>query len=201
MSSRLVGLRNGLVIAACLSLSLVGCVPPPSGLPGSVSILLPDGTNVEAEQGSGAASLANTQWQFFRTIGSAEALVVTVNFGPGGELGSFTENTIAQNIFGNTIQFDGQRHPTAQQGLEYAAATYGAETGDAGGFAFESRLTAFFAGIQAGNGTASATATFDAGDPDTVSGTFTDSTRVTIASIPGGDSDDSFPFVGRRVTD
>lgn len=200
MSSWIVSLRSVTVFAASLSLSLVGCWSVPStGLPGTMTLVLPDGTTVDVGQGSGAPSLADSRWQFFRAPLSAQALVATVSFGPDGELVSFEDNTIAPEIFGNTIRFDGQRHNTAQQGLEYAAATFGAETGDASGFTFEGHLTAFFFGIQAGNGTATATASYVAGDPDTVEGTFTFSTHVTIASIPGGNTTDTFDFVGRRV--
>ncbi len=201
MSSRNVPLWNVMLFASSLSLSLLACGSNAStGLPASVTLELLDGTIIEAEQGAGAASLANSQWQFFRTSPSAQSLAfVTINFGPEGELESFEDNTIAQEIFGDTIQFDGQRHNTAQQGLQYAAATYGAESDDASGFAFEGRLTAYFAGIQAANGTATATATYDADDPNRVSGTFTFSTRVILAQIPGGNSDDTFLFVGRRV--
>ena len=166
MSSRLVSLRNGLVkgrlvTAACLSLSFVGCGFRNSDHPETVTIELPDGTTVEVEQGSGAPSLANSQWQFFRTDGLAEALVATVNFGRDGNLVSFEENTFAPETFGDTILFDGQRHSTTQQGLEYAAVTFGAE--NAGGFTFEGQLAAFFAGIKAANGTATAMATYVAG--------------------------------------
>ena len=202
MLSWLVSLRNGIIFAASLSLSVMGCGSRSTGLPESVTLELPDGTTVEAEQGDGVPSLANSQWEFFRSSSSAQSIAfVTINFGPDGNLESFEENTIAQEIFGDTIQFDGQRHNTAQKGLQYAAATFGAETADAGGFAFEGRLTAFAAGFEAARATATATATFDPDDPDTIEGTFTFSTRVTITSIPEGDMDDEFAFVGRRVTD
>ena len=202
MLSRLVSLRNGIIFAASLSLSVMGCGSRSTGLPESVTLELPDGTTVEADQGDGAPSLANSQWEFFRSSSSAQSIAfVTINFGPDGNLESFEENTIAQEIFGDTIQFDGQRHNTAQKGLQYAAATFGAETADAGGFAFEGRLTAFAAGFEAARATATAMATYDPDDPDTIEGTFTFSTRVSIASIPEGDMDDEFPFVGRRVTD
>jgi hypothetical protein len=202
MSSWIISLRNVTVFAASVSLSLVGCGSVGgTGLPETVTIELPDGTTVEAEQGAGAPSLANSQWQFFRTAGSAQALpFVTVIFGPDGELESFEDNTIAQEIFGDTILFDGARHNTAQKGLQYAAATFGAETADASGFTFEGRLTALAAGIEAATATATATATYEADDPDTVVGTFTFSTRVSIAAISNGNTDDEFTFVGRRVT-
>jgi hypothetical protein len=203
MSSRRVCFRNGLVFTASLGLSLAGCGSGQrSGLPETVTVELPDGTSVEVEQGAGVASLANSRWEFFHTSSSAQALAfVTIIFGPEGNLESFENNTIASEIFGDTIVFDGQRHSTTQQGLKYAAATFGAETADATGFAFEGRLTAFAAGIQAANGTATASATYDPNDPDTVVGTFTFSTRVTIASIPDANMDDEFAFVGHRVTE
>src|SRR3989304_4098588 len=144
MSSRMVCLRNGMVVTASLCLSLVGCGSGSTGLPDTVTIELPDGTTVEAAQGTGAPSLGNSRWEFFRSSNPAQSIAfVTINFGPDGNLESFEENTIAREIFGDTIHFDGQRHNTAQKGLQYAAATVGAETADAGGFAFEGRLTAF----------------------------------------------------------
>src|SRR3990172_6122225 len=129
MLNRLVGLCSGLIVAICLSISFIGCGSGNrTGLPKSVTLELLDGTIIEVEQGAGAASLANSQWQFFRTSPSAQAIAfVTVNFGPDGNLESFENNTIAQEIFGDTILFDGQRHNTTQQGLQYAAATFGAE--------------------------------------------------------------------------
>lgn len=169
-------------------------------LPSTITIDLPDGTSVEVEQGGGAASLANTTWQFFRVASSGQGLAfATISFGPEGNLERFDDNTFASEIFGDTILFDGAVHTTAQQGLSYSAATFGAETSDATGFTLEGRLSAFAAGIPAANATASATASFDGDDPDTVIGTFTFESHVTIASIPGGDVEDEFPFVGRRV--
>jgi hypothetical protein len=192
-----------LFFTASLVLSLAGCGSAQrSGLPETVTIELPDGTTVEADQGAGAPSLADSRWEFFHTSSSAQGIAfVTITFGAEGNLESFEDNTIAPEIFGDTIVFDGQRHSTAQQGLQYAAATFGAETADATGFAFEGRLTAFAAGIQAAKGTATASATYDPDDPDTVVGTFTFSTRVTIASIPDANMDDEFAFVGHRLTE
>ena len=200
MWSRIILFRNGVALAALLSMGILGCPSSQSALPGSLTIDLPDGTSVVVERGSGAPSLANSHWQFFRVANNAQSQAfVTIGFGPDGELESFEENTIAPEIFGDTILFDGQRHSTTQQGVEYAAATYGAETADAGGFAFEGRLTGFFSGFQAATATATASADYDPGDPDTVRGTFSFSTRVTITSIPEANMDDEFPFEGRRV--
>ncbi len=173
-----------------------------SGLPESVTLELPDGSMVEVEQGAGAPSLADSTWQFFQTTSSGQSLpFVTITFGPDGNLERFENNTIASEIFGDTILFDGQRHTTTQKGLQYAATTFGAETSDASGFTFEGRLSAFAGGLQAATATATAVATYDADDPDTVVGRFEFSTRVTISAIPNGNTDAAFAVVGRRVTE
>jgi len=202
MSSRIAGLCRGMVFITCGVATLFGCGSGSRGtLPETLILELPDGTSVEVEQGAGAPSLANSEWQFFRNSSSGQAIAfLTVYFGSDGNLESFEENTIAREIFGDTIYFDGERHSTEQQGLQYAAATFGAETADASGFAFEGRLSAFVAGFEAATATATATATYDADDPNTVFGAFTFSTRVLVASFPGANMDDSFNFVGRRVT-
>ncbi len=192
----------GVLAAVGLVLS-AGCGGAGGGaLPDAVTLELPDGTTVEVDQGAGAPSLENTTWQFYRTAGSAQSLpFVTITFGEGGTLERFDDNTFATPIFGDSVVFDGERHTTTQKGLTYSAATFGAETSDATGFTFEGRLAAFAAGIEAATATATAAATFDADDPDTVVGTFTFTSRVTLASIPEGNTDDEFTFIGHRVTE
>jgi len=171
-----------------------------NNLPGQVEVELPDGTTVQTTLGSGVLSLADSTWDFFRTGSSAQgAAFVRVQFGPEGQLTRFENNTIAREIFGATIIFDGARHNTTQQGLQYAAATYGAETADSTGFSFQGLLTAFFGGLEAANATASAAGTFDADDPNVVRGTFAFSSRVTLLSIPEGNQDDEFSFEARKV--
>lgn len=177
-----------------------GCWGRSTGLPASVDLSLPDGTSVDAEQGRGVPSLANSRWEFFRTAEAAqEAAFVTLNFGPQGELLGFDENTIASEIFGPTIFIDGRRHNTTQTGLQYAAAAYGGQTQDGTGMAFEVRVTGFVAGIKGAEATATATATYDPATRDIVRGTFSFSTRVTLVSIEGANQNDSFSFVGQRV--
>lgn len=169
-------------------------------LPQTTTIELPDGTTQEATLGSGVVSFANSRWQFFQTSPTAQsAAFATIRFGPNGELEAFEDNTIASNIFGNTIIFDGERHPTNQQGLTYEAGTFGAATADARGFAFEGAVTAFAAGIQAASATASAQGEFQNDDINTVHGTFEFSSRVTLLDIPEGNIDMSFEFIGQRV--
>jgi hypothetical protein len=126
---------------------------------------------------------------------------ITLNFGSEGQLSRFDNNTIATDILGSTIHFDGKRHATRQAGVEYVAATYGAETADASGIAFEGRMTAYAALLEAAKVTASASGTFDEDDPDILRGIFSYSTRVTIASIPGGNQSDSFNFIAYLVTE
>lgn len=196
--------RVVLTVGAFAAATLMGCgaIGGRNTLPSTVTLELPDGTTVEVEQGGGAASLANTTWQFYRTNSSGQSLAFAqITFGAEGNLERFDNNTFASAIFGDTILFDGQIHATTQQGLSYSAATFGAETSDATGFTFEGQLAAFAAGIPAATATATAVASYDPDDPDTVIGTFNFSSHVTIASIPGGDVEDEFPFVGRRVND
>lgn len=181
-------------------LVMVGCGG--SSAPSAVTIELPDGTEVRATQGSGVITLADSQWDFFRTSSTAQGTAfVRIQFGSAGELTRFDNNTIASAIFGSTLIFDGVRHNTTQAGLQYSAATFGAETSDSSGFAFEGRLTAFAAGLEAASATASASGTFDPDDPDVMTGTFTFRSRVTLLDIPEGNIDDSFTFIGRRVTE
>lgn len=172
-----------------------------NGLPSSLEVTLPDGTQTPATLGSGVLSLADTTWQFFRTADNLQGgAFVTVRFGSEGQLLAFENSTIAPQIFGTSILFDGQRHNTTQAGLQYAAATYGAESADATGFAFEGRLKAFAAGLEAATATASATATYDAADPNVIRGTFRFKSEVTLLSVPDANVDDEFSFLGRRVT-
>lgn len=202
MAYRTLHISKRLVPASLVLLFSVGCGLGGTGLPSTVTIDLPDGTTVQVEQGSGATSLADSEWQFYRTAGAGQSIAfLTIRFGPEGDLESFENNTIAREIFGSTILFDGQRHTTVQKGLEYAASTYGAETSDGSGFAFEGRMTAFAAGLQAGYATATATGTFDPDDPDTMTGMFSYSTRVTLISIPEANQDDEFTFIAHRVVE
>lgn len=194
---------SGKFVALCTMLSFIaiGCGPPNNGLSKTTTVELPDGTVQEVTLGSGVISFADSEWEFFRVAGSSAQIApfVVIIFGPEGELAAFENNTIAQEIFGATILFDGQRHNTTQPGLQYAAATFGAATADATGFAFEGEITAFAAGFEAANATASAVGEFEGDDIDTIRGTFSFSSRVTLLDIPEGNLDEEFPFVGRRV--
>ncbi|MGB0716985.1 MAG: hypothetical protein ACPGXK_13975 [Phycisphaerae bacterium] len=192
-------LRRFSIVTAVLGCSfwVAGCN---NGLPATVDVELPDGTVVETTLGSGVISFADSKWQFFRTSSTGQgAPFVTIVFGPNGELAAFEDNTIASDIFGTEILFDGATHPTNQVGLSYAAATFGASTSDSSGFTFEGRVTAFLAGIQAANATASASGSFDGDDIDTVTGTFAFSSEVTLLDIPEGNIEDTYNFIGRRV--
>lgn len=191
----------GITISAFALIALAGCFSS-SGLPSSVLVELPDGTTVEAVQGSGAPSLANSTWVFSNEQGAA---FVTIRFGPAGNLERFEDNTIAQEILGSTIIFDGQRQPTGLSGVEYAAATFGAETTDATGFSFESRLNVFAPLVgRVGSGQASATGELEPGDPNTMTGNFSFSFEVSLPfplPIPEEDLSGDIRFIARRVVE
>lgn len=198
--TRSVGAKNAVCVTALLTLLIPGCWGQNNGLSPAVTLELPNGTTVTARAGTGAPSLANSSWQLFRASDTAQAApVVALRFGSGGKLVGFDNATIVNELFGSTIRIDGRRHNTPQPGLQYAATTYGAETEDSTGIAFKGRVVGFFAGIQAAYANATASATFDEGDPTTMRGTFSFTTRVTITSIAGANQDDTFPFVARRV--
>jgi len=187
MSHRFISFRNVTVFAASLCLPLVGCWrlnPSPEGV----------------------IALANSQWQFFYVVGSAEgSAFVTANFGPFGELISFESLAIpqVQDILGDAILFDEQKHSIAPLGglVQYQAYMSGAETDDGGGFAFDGWLYVFVPILgKVATGTISATATYDPSDPDTVMGAFKLSVQVLMVSeIPGTDVNQ--PFIGHRVTE
>jgi len=200
-------MRDSRILSICVSLTSMaglhcvhGCGVGSRDVPSAVIVELPDGTEVTATQGSGVISLADTEWDFFATAANAQgAAFLRLRFGPNGNLAAFENNTLASEIFGSTILFDGARHNTTQQGLQYAAATYGAETSDGSGFAFEGVLTAFAAGLEAANATAAATGEFVPEDPNLMHGTFEFTSQVTLLNIPEGNQDVTINFEGRRV--
>ena len=182
-------------------IGMTGCDAVNVNLPSTIVIELPDGTTVEVEEGAGAASLANTAWDFVRSAEAAQSLpFVRVRFGASGELLRFENNRLAQEIFGDELIFDGDKHPTSQAGLDYSATTVGAETADAAGFTFEAKIEAFLVGFSIGTGTATAMGSIDPDDPDTMAGTFTFKTDVTLPiDIPEANINDTFSFVAQRV--
>ncbi len=176
---------------------LSGCNSQNS-LPATVVVELPDGTTVQAVQGSGVASLIDSTWDFSQP--GAGVPFATISFGPDGNLERFDDSTIAQQLFGSTLIFDGVRYPTTQDGLEYAAATFGAETSDSTGFTFEGRLSAFFSGLLVATGTATASGTFDPDDANLMTGTFSFTSEVLVPiDIPNAEVDMAFDFVVQRV--
>ena len=187
-------------LSVSTALISIGCGSGGSGFPSSIEITLPDDTTTTAEVGSGVASLADSEWEVFRVAADGvtrTTMVVTLVFNGKGGVSQFDDNTIASEIFGSQILLDGVRHNTTQQGLQYSAATYGAE--NESGFTFEARLLAFAAGIEAANGFATATGTFDENDPDMMTGTFAFKTVVTLFSnsslAADGNQEDEFPFI------
>jgi hypothetical protein len=190
------GLATGTLFAG---MSTIGCGLGGPSLPASLTLELPDGDTLVAQIGSGPASLANSEWAFFRGPSASGVQFVRLVFDEDGGIESFEENTIAPEIFGSRIILDGQRHNTTQQGLTYVAGVYGAETESGDGIAFEVRLKGFAAGIEAATGSASASATFTDEDRNEMTGTFAFTTAVTITDIPGGNQSDEFEFTAKRI--
>jgi hypothetical protein len=187
-----------------LILATEGCGNRNGAVPESVTVELPDGTTTTVTLGAGVPSLADSTWDFYITgqleSSAAQGLpFLVITFGPQGELTRFDGNTLSPEIFGDTIYFDGGNHSTNQQGLSYTAGTYGAETSDASGFSFVGKLTAFAVGLTVANATVTATGTFDADDPDTMTGEFTFSVQATVDFIPNANVDQGFTFIAHRV--
>lgn len=161
--------------------SVTGCGSQRSSLPATVVVELPDGTSVSVEQGSGVPSLANSAWELIGANGQA---FVIIRFGPNGELTKFDDNTIASDILGTTLLFDGESHDTGVPPVQYTAVTFGAQTSTGTGFGFQGLLSASVPIIgSVGTGETSATGTFSANDPNVMTGTFTYSFEVN-ANLP-----------------
>lgn len=193
--------RIGLVGALFVGMTMIGCGLGAPALPASLTVELPDGEERVAQIGSGPVSLANSEWAFFRGSSPSGTQFVRLIFDENGGIESFQDNTIAREIFGDTIILDGARHNTTQQGLTYVAGVYGAETTSGDGIAFEVRIKGFAAGIEAATGSASASATFTNEDHTEMNGTFAFSTAVTITDIPGANQSDEFEFTAIRIVE
>lgn len=199
-SLRVFYMTGHLVLIVVAIFAVSGCSP--ATLPATVIVDLPDGTSVEVEEGAGVASLANTSWRFMRATGAAQGLpFLTISFGPQGNLERFGDNTIAPQIFGSEILFDGKKHATAMSGVSYAASTYGAETVDGSGFTFASRMTAWFGPVIVGEATATATGIFDPDDPNTMTGTFAFTTELAFFEMPEAELDEEFFFAADKVVE
>lgn len=198
---RIAKVRGLCAAAVALGLGMsAGCGVGGPGLPQSVDVTLPDGTTTTATLGSGVVSLANSKWEFVATSGSGQGLpFVTIQFGENGELDRFTENTIAADIFGDTIIFDGATHNTTTPGVTYAAATFGAETSDASGFAFEGRLNGFAAGLTVATATANASGSLDPDDPNRMTGRFAFEADISVPGVPQDSFAQVFNFVATKV--
>jgi len=205
MSNRNLTSRLTFVLSILVLTALSGCTGRATSLPESVIVTLPDGTQTEATLGAGVLALADTRWEFKQVYaGGQESATpfVTVVFGTNGELTAFENNTIATEIFGDTILFDGKRHETTQPGVTYTAGTFGAETSDANGFTFVGELNAYATVLgKVATATATADGTFDLTDPNTMTGTFAYDSEV-LVDLPGVPADsftDEFAYIAHRV--
>jgi hypothetical protein len=198
-------MRKKLLIPASLFSAFLLLVPVltscgnNASLPQSVELTLPSGIVLEARFGSGPASLANTEWRVYRVAPNAQDTpFLTLIFNEEGGISEITDNSIAPQIFGDTILLDGQRHPTTQEGLTYAAAVYGTESDDGSEIAFDLRLRGYVAGVLAATGEASAQAMRI--DEDAMEGTFHYKTEVTIVDIPGANQEETLNFRAQRLS-
>lgn len=198
--------RRLATIALIVSMPAIvtGCGSVANPLPQAVTVTLPDGTTTQATLGAGVASLSDSTWQFFATTGEAQGLpFLTITFNEDGALERFDDNTLAPEVFGSTILFDGATHATSVPSVTYSAATYGAETSDSTGFTFEGRLNAFAAGLRVAGATASASGMFDETDPDVMTGTFEYDVQmeVDIPGVPVQEGTQSFGFIAHRAVE
>lgn len=189
-----------LVAVALVSTSVMFGCGAGGSFPETLPLELLDSTVIDATLGGGAPSLANSEWVFYRrnANGDRGALLLRIPFGPEGNLVSFEDNTLATQVFGQTIILDGQKHDTAQEGLSYAAATYGGESES--GLGFAAQLTAYYSVLQVAEGEASAIGEFL--DEDTIVGTFSFNVEVSdlAESFVGSDmsQEDEFEFIAYR---
>ncbi|MFQ5413085.1 MAG: hypothetical protein ACE5E6_01370 [Phycisphaerae bacterium] len=202
-AGRSLGRRVVCVLSLSAVVHLTGCGlfgPPPTA-----DITLPDGETVVAPVDSGAPSLANSEWSVHRAQANGQAgqAVVTLVFDANGGIDRFTDSTIATTVFGDEIILDGATHGTTQAGLTYTGMTFGAENDS--GFAFESRITALFFGLEAATASATATGTFVDGDPNTMVGMFEFVSHAAgaLQNSPiaqQAEQQDAFDFVALRIT-
>lgn len=198
MTLRLIRNLSVATLAVVMTM-MIGCTGA-STLPTSLTIELPDGTTVEATAGDGVATLANSTWDFFQTTATGQTLpFITISFGEMGNLLAFENSTVAQDIIGTSLRFDGVRREAKMAGLSYEAATFGAETADSTGFTFVGQVALFAIGLKAGDATATAQGTFDPNDPDVMTGTFEFTTVITLLDIPEANTTDMFNFRATRM--
>ena len=192
-----------LVATVCMAGMLIGCGAGGTSFPEKTQLELLDGTLIDADRDGGAPSLASSAWDFFRQNdnGTPGLFLVHIEFGPDGNLTGFEENTLAAEVFGQTIILDGERHDTTQEGVSYAGATYGGEAET--GLGFEVRVAAYYSAFQVAEGYASAIGEFT--DEDTIEGMFTFRTEVSDLAEsfvgPEANQDDEFAIIAYRATE
>ncbi|HVP09891.1 MAG TPA: hypothetical protein VMV94_01745 [Phycisphaerae bacterium] len=127
--------------------------------PTTLTLLLDSATqlSVEAPIHSGVSSLANSTWAVYTEDPDAPVergndglppgpgrpeLVVRVQFGPSGEIVCMYDNRFERDTIPETIQPDGQLHPSELIGASYVGAPYGGQIDDAAAAAGLARLVA-----------------------------------------------------------
>lgn len=202
-------MRTKSITAIALIVATFAIVPSLGGcgaaatVPDELEITLPDGTTTNATLGSGVISLANSEWVVTRNFATGQGVpFVRFVFNENGGITEFRDNSIAPEIFGDTLFFDGARHETNQPGISYEAGVFGAGTEDGTGVTFVVRVAAFAVGLQVASAEASVVATIV--DDSTMSGTLSFSIEITdlvTSFIDLGNfvDNDEFEFTATRL--
>lgn len=194
----------GRIVTPSLLLALsvtvgAGCFMAPPDLPDTLAVALPGGQSRDVAAGTGPSALANTVWDCYRASsvpGAADLFIVSVEFGPQGEVARFFDNQVYfPQILGPELVPDGLIHPNAFPGMTYRAASFGASVGDEFGFA--APLNLYLAGSRVGTGVAYAYGTVSGGRID---GTFGYTTEILVSGSPfsSGGSDEYAFYALRR---
>lgn len=184
-------IRTVALVLMIVALGGSGCGQNPL-LPATMPVTMPDGSVIDAALGSGVPFLANTNWACYRL--SDDEFIVRVEFGAGGELVRFYDNTFYfPEILGATIIPDGQVRSCAFPGLSYAAGTYAASADPQLGFVASMDL--FFLSNRVATGTAYA---WGAREGDRLTGTFGFETSILATGSPVPAFNDEYEFYAIR---
>jgi hypothetical protein len=198
-----------------------GCFGPPD-LPSDLEVVLPGDARQQAEAGSGAELLENSNWSAFRGDSTTEespeeapppgpyggllnggilervppgSLMYRVHFIEGGRADRITENAFyLPELFGTDFIIDGAFHPARFPGLSYAAASFGVSNDDRFGIALPVEIR--FWGIPLGTAVVYAWGTATA---DRLDGTFGYATDLEpLPRLLLGSGGDQYRFFAMR---
>ncbi len=181
-------------------IALPGCFG--AATPQTFPLELPDGTTVTVSLESGVPSLANTSWEL--SYANTSVPLVTMNFGAAGNLESFTDNHIVEEVLGSTILFDGVAHDTDFPPIQYSAFAVGAPA-SGGAFVLQAHISAIAPLVgEVAFGTADADGEIDPEDPNVMTGTLSfdfelSSLAADYVTVPADSLNGEFEFTAIRV--